>query len=375
MINPNNMKNKNFSSFDYDTAERERLEAMYNGTFPEDNKKVTGKDIQNNSSERIVITSIDLEKGVALGETLFGQTIIIDTNKEEKNMRKLGYPSIEINAGQELDVVIHRDSSGSFNGSVSAGYEKALKRELHRSIKDEDCAFKVRVKNVCNGGFMVDLSGIECFLPGSLAAANRIMNFADYVGKQLTVMVEVYDQKRDIFVVSFKKYLRKIIDREVQNLSFANKYQGTVTGLSNNGVFVEWDEIYTGIISIDDSNRSSLETYQAGDSIEFYVIDIKNPQRINLSVTQPNEKMKNIQEMKDTSSEVLGENTNLKIYKGEVTKIKTFGVFVKMENGLTGLIEKERLVNSIKEYEVGGSVDFSILSVDSSTLKIQLIEK
>ena len=209
MINPNNMKNKNFSSFDYDTAERERLEAMYNGTFPEDNKKVTGKDIQNNSSERIVITSIDLEKGVALGETLFGQTIIIDTNKEEKNMRKLGYPSIEINAGQELDVVIHRDSSGSFNGSVSAGYEKALKRELHRSIKDEDCAFKVRVKNVCNGGFMVDLSGIECFLPGSLAAANRIMNFADYVGKQLTVMVEVYDQKRDIFVVSFKKYLRK----------------------------------------------------------------------------------------------------------------------------------------------------------------------
>lgn len=375
MINPNNMKNKNFSSFDYDTAERERLEAMYNGTFPEDNKKVTGKDIQNNSSERIVITSVDLEKGVALGETLFGQTIIIDTNKEEKNMRKLGYPSIEINAGQELDVVIHRDSSGSFNGSVSAGYEKALKRELHRSIKDEDCAFKVRVKNVCNGGFMVDLSGIECFLPGSLAAANRIMNFADYVGKQLTVMVEVYDQKRDIFVVSFKKYLRKIIDREVQNLSFANKYQGTVTGLSNNGVFVEWDEIYTGIISIDDSNRSSLETYQAGDSIEFYVIDIKNPQRINLSVTQPNEKMKNIQEMKDTSSEVLGENTNLKIYKGEVTKIKTFGIFVKMENGLSGLIEKEKLVSSIKEYEVGQSVDFSILSVDSSTLKIQLIEK
>jgi small subunit ribosomal protein S1 len=375
MINPNNMKNKNFSSFDYDTAERERLEAIYGGTFPEENKKITGKDIQNNSSERITVTSIDFEKGVALGETSFGQTIIIDTKKEEKNMRKLGYPSIEISEGQVLDVVIQKDSSGSFNGSVSAGYEKALKSELHRSIKDEDCAFKVKVKNVCNGGFMVDLSGIECFLPGSLAAANRIMNFADYVGKELTVMVEIYDQKRDIFVVSFKKYLRKIIDREVQNLSFATKYQGIVTGLSNNGVFVEWDEIYTGIISIDDSNRGSLEKYQAGDTIEFYVIDIKNPQRINLSVSEPNEKMKAVQEMKDSSSEVLGENTDLKIYKGEVTKIKTFGIFVKMENGLNGLIEKEKLVSSIKEYEVGQSVDFSILSVDSSSLKIQLIEK
>ena len=369
------MKNKNFSSFDYDTAERERLEAIYGGTFPGENKKITGKDIQNNSSERITVTSIDFEKGVALGETSFGQTIIIDTKKEEKNMRKLGYPSIEISEGQVLDVVIQKDSSGSFNGSVSAGYEKALKSELHRSIKDEDCAFKVKVKNVCNGGFMVDLSGIECFLPGSLAAANRIMNFADYVGKELTVMVEIYDQKRDIFVVSFKKYLRKIIDREVQNLSFATKYQGIVTGLSNNGVFVEWDEIYTGIISIDDSNRGSLEKYQAGDTIEFYVIDIKNPQRINLSVSEPNEKMKAVQEMKDSSSEVLGENTDLKIYKGEVTKIKTFGIFVKMENGLNGLIEKEKLVSSIKEYEVGQSVDFSILSVDSSSLKIQLIEK
>lgn len=369
------MKNKNFSCFEYDTNERERLESIYHSTFPEEAKKMYGKDLQNNSSEKVTITGLDPEKGIALGETQFGQTIIIDTKKEEKHMRKLGYPSIDMVPGQSLEVVIHKDASGSFNGSVSAGYEKALKAELNRSIRDEDCAFKVKVKNVCNGGFMVDLSGIECFLPGSLAAANRIMNFADYVGKELNVMVEVYDQKRDIFVVSFKKYLKKIIDREVQNLSFANKYEGTVTGLSNNGVFVEWEEIYTGIIPMDDSNRSTLEKYQSGDSIEFYVIDIKNPQRVTLSVSEPNIKMKSIQEMKDSSSDVLGENSDLKIYKGEVTKIKTFGIFVKMENGLSGLIEKEKLVSSIKEYEVGQSVDCSILSVDVSTLKIQLIEK
>lgn len=369
------MKNKNFTSFDYELNERERLQSLYDETFPDGNKRLNGKDIENNSSEKVVITSVDLEKGVALGETSFGQTIIIDTKKEEKNMRKLGYPSVDMNEGQYMDVVIYKDSTGSFNGSVSAGYEKALKEELHRSIREEDCAFKVKVKNVCNGGFMVDLSGIECFLPGSLAAANRIMNFSDYVGKELTVMVEIYDQKRDIFVVSFKKYLKKIIDKEVQNLSFSNKYQGVVTGLSNNGVFVEWDEIYTGIISIDDSNRNSLEKHQAGDLVEFYVIDIKNPQRINLSVTQPNQKMKNVQEMKEASSEVLGENKDLKIYSGEITKVKTFGVFVKMDNGLSGLIEKEKLMSTIKEYEVGQSINFGILSVDSSTLKIQLVEK
>jgi ribosomal protein S1 len=368
------MKNKNFSCFEYDVNERERLKDLYSSTFPESDSNSTGKDLQENSSERIIVTGYDAEKGVALGETPFGQTIIIDTKKEEKHMRKLGYPAIEIVSGQVLDVVIHKDVSGAFNGSVSAGYEKALKRELHRSIKEEDCAFNVRVKNVCNGGFMVDLSGIECFLPGSLAAANRIMNFSDYVGKNLTVMIEIYDQKRDIFVVSFKKYLKKIIDSKVKELSFSQRYEGVITGISGSNIFVEWDEIYTGIINIDENNKEKLESLQSGDQVKFYVSDIKNAQRIGLSILEPNNKLKNIQELKDSSLEVLGENIELKIYKGEITKLKTFGVFVKMENGLSGLIEKEKLVNSIKEYEVGQLVNCSISSVDLSTLKIQLIE-
>ena len=344
------MKNKNFSCFEYEANERERLKNLYSETFPETDAKMTGKDLQENASERIVVTGYDSERGVALGETAFGQTIIIDTKKEEKHMRKLGYPAIEITPGQVLDVVIHKDASGSFNGSVSAGYEKALKIELHRSIKEEDCAFKVKVKNVCNGGFIVDLSGIECFLPGSLAAANRIMNFADYVGKDL------------------------IINTEVKNLSFSKKYEGKVTGVSGNNVFVEWEEIYTGIISIGESNRTKLELLQTGDLVEFYVVDIKNPQRIGLSILEPNDKLKNIQNLKDTSSEVLGENTELKTYKAEITKLKTFGVFVKIENGLSGLIEKEKLLKDIKDYEVGQFVDCSISSVDTATLKIQLTE-
>jgi predicted RNA-binding protein with RPS1 domain len=78
--------------------------------------------------------------------------------------------------------------------------------------------------------------------------------------------------------------------------------------------------------------------------------------------------------MKDSSSEALGEKSELEIYKAEITKIKTFGAFVKLENGLTGLIEKEKLVGSINEYSVGQLVNCSVLSVDSSTFKIQLIE-
>ena len=49
-------------------------------------------------------------------------------------------------------------------------------------------------------------------------------------------------------------------------------------------------------------------------------------------------------------------------------------MFVKIENGLSGLIEKEKLVKDIKDYEVGQSVNCSISSVDTATLKIQLTE-
>lgn len=370
------MKKRKYSCYDYEPAEREVLENIYAQTFPVESTSswFQGKDLQDNTSVKARITLYNEELGVLIGETPFGQSIVIDIKKEEKSLKKMGYPAFQASVGDQIDVVVTKDVTGSFNGSLSAGYEKVLKDELLRAIKDEDCAFSVKVKTVCNGGFMVDLSGISCFLPGSLAAANRIMNFHDYVGKEINVMVEMYDNKREIFVVSFKKYLSKIIGQRVKDLSFSYNYDGTVTGASSSGVFVEWDEIFTGIIPFDDKNKEKLETLKQGDSVSFYVTDIKNPQRITLSHTEPNQKMKNLQELKDNSEEVLGENAEVKIYKGEVTKLKAFGVFVKLENGMTGLIEKEKLVNSLNDYEEGQSVNCSVSSVDPSTLKVQLIE-
>ena len=369
------MKNKNFTCHEYEASEKEALDKLYSKTLGDIDSEFRGKDLENNSSVSVRITSV-LENGnIAVGETQFGQSVVIDVNKEEKVLNKLGYPSIEISVGQKIDVVINKDYHGGFTGSVSAGYEKALKAELRNAIKSDNYAFKVKVTSVCNGGFMVDLSGIQCFLPGSLAAANRIMDFSQYVGKSINVMVEMYDQKRDIFVVSFKKYLKKIIDGEVQKLSFSQKYDGIVTGASNSGLFVEWNEMFTGIIPFDDANRTQLSGLTPGNEVTFHIIDIKNPQRIVLSLSEPSEKLKNIQELKDSSSDILGENTELKIYKGEITKLKTFGAFVKLENGLLGLIEKENLIDDLKEYEVGQLVNCSISSVDLSSLKIQLIEE
>lgn len=369
------MRNNKFTINDYEASERESLEKLYAKTLEGVGPDFTGKDLAENSSVRIRIISINDDSDMAYGETKYGQAVSISMSREEKVLNRLGYPAIDISVGQIVDVVVTKNSQGGFNGSVAAGYEKALKKELMKAVKNQDCAFKVKVTSVCNGGFMVDLSGVQCFLPGSLAAPNRIMDFTQYVGRQITIMVETYDQKRDIFVVSFKKYLKKIIEGEVQNLSFAQKYEGVVTGTSGTGVFVEWSEIFTGVIPFDDINKEKLTELKAGDSVYFYVTDIKNPQRVALSLSEPPEKLRNIQELKDSSANILGEDKDLKIYKGEITKLKTFGAFIKLENGLIGLIEKENLVNPVKDYEVGQSINCTIYSVDLSTFKIQLVEE
>lgn len=367
-------KNKRYTYYDYSPEEQKVMNSLYEGFFKEKFQDAgipfVSKEIDDNQMLKVTITS--LQGNTAVAETPVGQTILIDVPKEEKSVAKLGFPAIKLEKGMTLDVIVFKDKGGNYTGSVSAGYEAALKKELMEAIKKETTAYRIKIENTCPGGFMVDLSGIKCFLPGSLAAANRILDFSSYIGKEMFVMLEMFDEKRNIFVVSFKKYLRKIIDSKVEELSLTEKYTGTVTGCSSAGVFVEWNEYYTGLIPAEefegfDPNRS----FNGGESVSFYVTDLKNSQRIVLSVKEPDAKTRDLQELKDVS--LLEEKEN-KIYMGTVTKVKGFGVFVKLDNGLIGLIEKERLAKPAKEYKIGEPISCTILDVEMQTSKLHLKE-
>jgi len=218
---------------------------------------------------------------------------------------------------------------------------------------------------------MVNLSGIKCFLPGSLAAANRILDFSAYVGKQIMVMVETYDEKRDIFVVSFKKYLRHVIEDKVQDLTFTDEYTGTVTGTSHAGVFVEWNEFYTGLIPAEEFPNNEHLNLSAGETVNFRVSDLKNSQRIVLTLKQPDNKSLNLQNLKNAAQGTNAENIH---FNGIITKIKNFGVFVKLDNDVQGLAVKDDLVFTIKDYEVGNPIIVSVLHVDLQTSKVNLRE-
>ena len=220
-------KQRLYTRDEYSPEERAVMDELYEGHFK---KNFTDNDVKSYSKEleenQVLSVSITQIRGTqAIGETSVGQSVAIDLAKEEKAIRRLGFPALEVQEGSRLDVVIFKDKSGSYNGSLAAGYENSLKIELLSSIKDDKSAYTVRIDSTCPGGFMVNLSGIKCFLPGSLAAANRIIDFQSFVGKSVNVMVEMYDERRDIFVVSFKKYLKHVIDSKVEELSLTQNTQ------------------------------------------------------------------------------------------------------------------------------------------------------
>jgi len=379
---PRGKSSRAYTSTQYKPDEFDTLNNLYEDYYEKNfdsENPLRSKELKDKEVLRVVIRSI--KNNTAIAETRIGQSVIIDVAKEEKAIARLGFPPITMEIGSVLDVVVFTDRSGNYNGSVSQGYENSLKSELLRAIKDERSAFLVKVEDLCPGGFMVNLSGIKCFLPGSLAAANRIIDFNSFVGKSIMVMVETYDEKRDIFVVSFKKYLKNIIHTKVGELSLTQKYTGTVTGTSSAGVFVEWDEYYTGLIPAEEYvDFSTNIPYRSGDRAEFYVIDLKNPQRIVLTVKEPDvksielQRMKNVCIMRD-NSESISVHFEEPIYIGTVTKIKNFGVFVKLDNGLTGLIEKEELEKLVKDYMIGETIECNIMDVELQSSKLHLREK
>ena len=264
----------------------------------------------------------------------------------------------------KLDVAIEGKNKGTFNASMGAAFSKELKNELRDSLKKGDAAYTVLVKSVNDGGFIVDLMGVDCFMPGSLAGANKIIDFNGLVGKRLTVMVETYLEHSDTFVVSAKKYIQKILPTKIKELDFAAKYTGNVTGTAAYGAFVEWGGIFTGLLHESEMN-DTLGLHGPGSPIDFYVKDIKEGGRIILTQKEPSPELLKYQTFKE-------QNEGVEL-EGTIKEIKTFGVFVEFEDGVVGMMPpREFKKTGGSKVQEGDVILCFVKSVDVISKKIQL---
>ena len=266
------------------------------------------------------------------------------------------------------------ESTPSVKISLWQGHLSAVREEFMAQIANPSKAYIAKINEANKGGFFVEVQGIEAFMPGSLAAPNKIIDFQSYVGKEIPVMIEDFLKELNSFIVSHKKYLAHILPAKMQELDLMKKYTGSITGTSKYGIFVEFNELFTGLLhtsKMDDDTKMTFNArkFSPGDPIEFYISEITKDNRIILTKENPEDKLKKIQTFIIESKD--------KIIDASVAAVMNFGVIVNIGD-LTGLVPiKEFKKNKImaNNYVAGDIVRVMFDAFENEKLVFRLPEK
>jgi len=243
-----------------------------------------GKDPKKGDVAEATITKIE---GVNIyAETDSGQQFVLDARKEELLMAN------DVIIGRRIPVSVEgiETRSGYSLGSGIKAWLKVTRDELLATLKDTSTrsAYPGYVESAQIGaGFVVNIAGLKCFMPGSHAGANKLENYDELVGQNIIVMVEGYSEQLDSVIVSRKKYIQAILPERVRELNKETLYKGRVTGISNFGIFVEWNDsqgnpIFTGLLHETEMYLDKND-YKQNEEISFYVKRIQTPEKIVLT--------------------------------------------------------------------------------------------
>lgn len=307
--------------------------------------RIVKKDLTRGDCAR-VMRIINVGKSSIEIEIEGGLDIVIDLKREKRFVEMFGYSNIEdfISAistkegkSQFIDQNIQAyivESYPSLKVSLWQGYLQTIKNEFMDQIQSPTKAYTCTIKEANKGGFFVDIMGMDAFMPGSLAAPNKIVDFQSYVGKDVIVMVEDFLKEMNSFIVSHKKYVEYMLPKRLNDLDLNKKYVGTITGTSKYGIFVEFEEFFTALLHTSKMKEETKKmfdtrTFSAGDKIEFYIGEISKDNRIILTEESPEEKYNKIKQFIFESKD----NAIL----SEIVAIMNFGVIVSV-NDITGLI-------------------------------------
>ena len=275
----------------------------------------------------------------------------------------------QLELGMEIDVKIKTNKkTGDVIASISDAIKEVKLKEIKDAIGNTTVGFTAKVKELIHGGYWVDIAGIECFMPGSLAGLNKLHDFNAIVGKDIVVMPITFSREKDTVVVSHREYLRTMIPITIDQLADTIKEPrtGFVTGTTKFGIFAQFDECLTGLIpkaELSEETLNSLDkgNIKPGDAIEFWAKEIISEKKIILSQLGPKI---------DLWDGIDEKYKPMMITEGKVTKVTSYGAFVELEKGISGLIHKSKLKDA--NLTKGDSINVKIGSVNVSDRKITM---
>ena len=280
--------------------------------------------------------------------------------------------------GSEIEVYI--DKMEDDHGQLILSKRKADFLKAWEKIRNDYSNNKTVegyiVKRI-KGGMVVDLYGVEGFLPGSQIDVRPITDFDSYVGKTMPFKIVKLNEVRKNIVVSHKEIIEEQNkeDREklLSQIKVKQVIPGRVKNITDFGAFIDLGGL-DGLLHITDMSWGKInhpsEMLNIDQVVDVMIIDYDiEKQRVSLGMKQltPNP-WDNIEERYPKDA----------VVKGKVVSITNYGLFVELEKGVEGLIHISELswTQNIKHpsevYRLGSTVEAKVLSVDMQERKISL---
>src|SRR5262247_541766 len=206
-------------------------------------------------------------------------------------------------------------------------------------IKEEDGVVRGAVIEVVKGGLIIDI-GLRGFLPASLVEMRRVRDLQPYVGRELEAKIIELDKNRNNVVLSRRAYLEQT-QSEVRT-EFLHKLQkgqvrkGQVSSIVNFGAFVDLGGV-DGLVHVSELSWKHIdhpsEVVEVGQEVEVEVLDVDlDRERVSLSLKATQE---------DPWRQFARTHAIQQIVPGKVTKLVPFGAFVRVDDGIEGLVQGE----------------------------------
>ncbi|HAJ57824.1 MAG TPA: 30S ribosomal protein S1 [Candidatus Omnitrophica bacterium] len=279
--------------------------------------------------------------------------------------------------GQEVEVYV--ESKEDDNGMIVLSRDKA--RRLHgwdkinQGFKEGDLV-DGNIRKKVKGGFIVDVYGLEGFLPASLAMFRNVSE-RDLMGGTFKFKIVKINTLRKSLIVSRKEAVAKEKE-DVRAKFWENRKVGDiVTGLVKNitdfGAFIDLGGV-DGLLHITDMSWSRIshpsELLAVGDRIEVTILAMnKETSKVSLGLKQ---------RLADPWGEIENKFPVGMRTKGKVVNIVPYGVFVELEKGIEGLIHvseiswQKRGINTQELFAIGDMVEVQVLNIDKDSRRISL---
>ncbi|NQU40145.1 MAG: 30S ribosomal protein S1 [Lentisphaerae bacterium] len=284
----------------------------------------------------------------------------------------------DVAVGDELNVLLAQieDDNGMVVLSKQQADEK-LQWERVLSSFGEGSVIEGVVKTRVRGGLIVDVDGIEAFLPGSQIDVVPVHNTDALLNQRFEFRILKISEERRNIILSRRELIEERLRSKrkelMQSLEVGQRVVGKAKNITDFGVFVDLTGM-DGLLHITDMSwgriRHPSEMVNVGDEIEVVILDIdRDRERVSLGLkqSQPNP-WEDIGARYPVGSRL----------RGSVVNLVPYGAFVEIEKGVEGLVHvsemswTKRIARASDLIQVGDEVDVVVLSVNKEEQKIAL---